>query len=88
MMANAEDVVANAKSGVEAVVSAWVDPGPGLAIHYKAKRNLYENWPTLALAVERLVSEQFASSDRQKPVPMGSSSASNPAGPAGTKVQP
>ncbi len=53
----AHDIVANAANGVEAVKSAWKNPGPGRAAHYKAKRELFMNWPTLALAIERLVDE-------------------------------
>ncbi len=53
----AEDIVADAESGIAAVVEAWTNPGPGKKLHYKAKRKLYQEWPTLALAVERLVDE-------------------------------
>ena len=53
----AEDVVASAASGAEAIKNAWMNPGPGLALHYKAKRTLWRDWPTLALAIERFLDE-------------------------------
>lgn len=53
----AQDVVAAAASGADAIKQAWQNPGPGRAAHYKAKRDLFQNWPTLALAIERLIGE-------------------------------
>lgn len=53
----AQDVVAQAANGIEAVKNAWMNPGQDLSRHYKAKRDLFQNWPTLALAIERLIDE-------------------------------
>ncbi len=54
----AEEIVANAESGVDAVFDAYTVPGPGLKLHYRAKRKLWAEWPTLAIAIERLVDEK------------------------------
>lgn len=53
----AEEIVANAESGVQAIIDAWQNPGPGRVIQYRAKRALWNTWPTMALAIERLIDE-------------------------------
>jgi hypothetical protein len=53
----AEDVVADAATGVEALISAWLVPGSSRKLHYRAKRQLVQNWPVLFLAIERVIEE-------------------------------
>lgn len=55
----AEEVVAESDDGVTAVIRAFIDPGPGRKLHAKAVRKLHDEWPTLALALERLVGEEL-----------------------------
>lgn len=55
----AEDVVAEAADGLSAVLSAYLVTGPSRKLHGRAKRKLHNEWPTLALALDRLVEEEL-----------------------------
>jgi hypothetical protein len=57
----AEDVVAAANDGTQAVLDAWHVSGPGKEMQYRAKRELFKTWPTLALAIERLADDHYLS---------------------------
>ncbi|ASR83196.1 hypothetical protein FDI29_gp26 [Arthrobacter phage Abidatro] len=45
-------------SDVAAVVRAWNDPGPVPEYHRAAQLKLWQEWPTLAAAVETLASNR------------------------------
>lgn len=55
----ATEVVADSPDGLVAVLRAYCDPGPGQKLHTAAKQKLHDEWPTLALALDRLVGEEL-----------------------------
>lgn len=77
-----EEIVASASSGEEAVFNAWTVPGRSTEVHEKAKDELLENWPVLALAVERIVEEQEAAAGETPPV----GEETPPAGPGAPEI--
>jgi hypothetical protein len=56
----ADEIVDEAPDGLTAVLRALVVSGPSHKLHRKAKADLHVAWPTLALALDRLLDEEMA----------------------------
>ncbi len=56
---DAADVVSSSPNGLDAVLRAYIFPGPGTKLHARATRKLHDEWPTLAIALDRLVAEEL-----------------------------